>query len=428
VAQDAAVLQGSAAQHAIIEKHLQAGAQIQQFGDGVVITPASSISHPEQAGVTMHTNTKIFFPINVPGPHNANEPAVNAPPFSGYGFETPSSLSCVYQLVARANGCNPNTFHTNTTGGSKALAIVDAFHAPNSRADLVKYSTQFGLPAITAANYVVWYCGSTLASCNQTTPPQYNAGWEGEISLDVQMAHAIAPHAKLFLVEAASNSNTDLFIAVRKASALVAAAGGGQVSMSWGGGESSGETANDAAMATAKVTYFASTGDAPGTNYPSVSTKVVAVGGTSVSRNPVTLSLIEESAWYDAGGGPSQFIARPAFQASVASVVGTKRGVPDVSAVANPRTGVWVYISGQGGWNVFGGTSVASPVFAAIVNNSGHFLASSTAEHNLIYSKLGTAAYHDVTQGICGPYTGYWAKAGYDFCGAVGSPRGKTGQ
>ncbi|MGH9809523.1 MAG: hypothetical protein ACRD9W_20095, partial [Terriglobia bacterium] len=206
LAQSAAVQQNALQRQAIIDAYRQGGALVEERPDSVLITPASSIVRPEDAGRRMHTNTKMLFPIDDLHPHAIN-PAKNQPPFSGYPYETPSSLACLYKLVAQAPGCNPNTFHTNATGGSRAIAIVDAFHAPKVVSDLKHYSAQFGLPAISGANFVVWYCGN-LISCNQTTPPTCTAsmsvcqGWEGEIELDVQMAHAIAPKAKIFLVEA----------------------------------------------------------------------------------------------------------------------------------------------------------------------------------------------------------------------------------
>ena len=124
------------------------------------------------------------------------------PPFPGHNYETPASLACVYGLVAKTAGCNPRTLKTNATGGSKVVAIVDAFDDPTVLSDLKKYSKQFGLPAITAANFQVVYASGSR--------PAYNAGWAQEEGLDVEMAHALAPKAKVILVEAASNSFADL--------------------------------------------------------------------------------------------------------------------------------------------------------------------------------------------------------------------------
>ena len=432
-AQSAALTQNALQRETIINAYRQGGALIEQRPNAVLVTPASSIARPEDAGRRMHTNTKMLFPTDDLHPHAVN-PNKNQPPFSGYPYETPSSLACLYKLVAQTPGCNPNTVRTNTSTGSMAIAIVDAFDAPRARPDLIHYSAQFGLPAITQTNFVVWFCGGTLASCNRNTrptcarPASVCQGWEGEITLDVQIAHAIAPKAKIFLVEAQSDSNADLFVAVQKASALVAAEGGGQVSMSWGGAEFSTETTNDVNMTTPKVTYYASTGDTPGTEYPSVSANVVAVGGTTVVRDPKTFAFIREDTWTEAGQGSSKYIPRPTWQDKIASIVKTKRGVPDVSAIANPDNGVWIYVSTQGGWLIFGGTSVAAPLFASLVNTGAHFRPSTTQEHNAIYARLGSAAYYDVVNGACGTTGRTRAKLGWDFCTGIGSPRGKSGE
>ncbi len=419
-----------AVQQNLIRQHLLNGAQIQQEPEGVLVTPASSIPHPVGSGLN-RTHYKIFFPVKAFDPSNSLN-AAGGPPFSGYNYETPASLACVYALQPVKKACNPNLLGSaaNSKGGTKAVGIVDAYHAPNARTDLNFYSTQFGLPQTNTNTFIIWYCGTTVASCQQTTPPPYDSGWEGEISLDVQMVHAIAPHAKIILVEAHSNSGADLGVAAQKAADLVAAAGGGQVSMSFGHNEYNGDPVGDNPIYTHnKVSFFASTGDAPGVEYPSAATNVIAVGGTSVSRNPKNGNLIGESAWYDAGGGVSAYQPRPAYQDSFSTLLGTHRGVPDVAAVANPRTGVWIYIANQSGWNIFGGTSAASPVMAAIVNVAGHFKTTSTNELTFIYAnRTTTGAYFDVKQGICGPYTGYWAKLGYDLCTGVGSPRGLDGK
>src|SRR2546422_10236220 len=158
-------------------------------------------------------------------------------PVPGFVAETPASLGCVYFLVStRVSGCNPLTATVNPAGGSKVIAIVDAFDDPNAATDLAKFSAQFGLPA---ANF-------SKVFASGTKPPQDpTGGWELEESLDIEWAHAMAPSARIILVEAASNSLTNLLAAETKAATLVAAAGGGEVSNSWGGGEFSGETSLD---------------------------------------------------------------------------------------------------------------------------------------------------------------------------------------
>jgi subtilase family serine protease len=392
-----------------------AGAQ-KLFGRGRVVTPASSIERPGDAGVRAHTHLRMFEPED-------GRPFAG-PPFAGYGYESPQSLACVYGLVTKKAGCNPNNVTAISTGGNRAIGIVDAYHYPTALADLQKFSTQFGLKA--PVLQVVFASG--------VKPPQDpSGGWELEEALDLQWAHAMAPAAKLILVEAASNSFADLLQAEQVASNLVVAAGGGQVSNSWGSSEFSGETAYDSHFTTAGVVYFASSGDSPGPSYPSTSPNVVSAGGTTISRNPTTLNFLYETPWQSAGDGVSAFEPRPHYQNAIQGIVGTKRGTPDLSFDANPETGVWVYattpISGQTGWFIVGGTSLSSPALAGIINVSAKKLASTDAELTLIYGGIGNATFfNDITSGICGPYAGYATATGWDLCTGVGSPKGKLGK
>ncbi len=381
---------------------------------GSIVVPASSHEQPSDVGRRAHTNIRMFVPA---AGFQSPQPMVG-PPFAGYFYETPASIACVYHLVAVVSGCNPNTVTKNPTGGSRAIAVVDAYDDPNAASDLVFFSNQFGLPAATFS--VVFASG---------TRPAGNSGWELEESLDIEWAHAMAPSATLYLVEAASNSFTDLLTAVQKANTLVAAAGGGEVTMSWGGSEFAGETSYDSYFTKSGIVYFASSGDSPGTIYPSTSPNVVSAGGTTLRRNPSTGAFKTESAWTDGGGGPSAFEAIPSYQSVISTIVGGSRGVPDLSADADPNTGVWVYDSGNGGWWIVGGTSVSSPVLAGIINRAGSFATSSSAELTTIYNNMGvTTDYKNTTTGFCGPYMGYSATAGWDFCTGVGSPKTLAGK
>ncbi len=212
--------------------------------DGTVVTPASSVPQPGTEGTTAQTNVHIFVPNGIAAIASAG-PAVG-PPVPGFFYETPASIACVYNLVAAVAGCNPNTVSAVPTGGSRVVAIVDAYNAPNALADLTAFSKQMGLPLPTAATFEVVYA---LANGSQTTTaPPYNSGWEVEESLDIEWSHAMAPSAKIILVEAASNSIADLVGAEDLASKLVAAAGGGEVSNSWGSGEFPTEATYDFAF------------------------------------------------------------------------------------------------------------------------------------------------------------------------------------
>jgi subtilase family serine protease len=391
---------------------MQAFAQAAEH-KGMIVVPSSSVERAGDLGKRAHTNIRMFVPA---GGFRSPRPFAGGPPYSGYFYETPASIGCIYKLTKSVTGCNPNTVTANPTGGSKAIAIVDAYDDPNAASDLANFSTQFGLPA---ATFQVVYASGTK--------PPGDSGWELEESLDIEWAHAMAPSAKIYLVEAASNSFSDLLTAVQVASTDVAVAGGGEVSMSWGGGEFSGETGYDSYFTTSGIVYFASTGDGPGTIYPSVSPDVVAVGGTTLRTNPSTGAFKSEAAWVDGGGGLSFYESRPSYQSVISSIVGSARGVPDVGADADPNTGVWVYDSGNGGWSVVGGTSVASPTMAGIVNRAGSFAASSNSELTTIYNNMATD-FKDTTTGFCGPYMGYSSAKGWDFCTGVGSPKGYAGK
>jgi subtilase family serine protease len=393
--------------------------------------PPSSSANPGDAGVRSHTTIRYI----APGAITA-EPQASGPPFPGFLFETPASLACIYELQFSSAGCNPNIVTANPRGGGRAIAVVDAFDDPNAFIDLQNFSTQFGVEPITPSSFQVVFApagGSTPGSCTAGPAPRpasaAPAGWDVEESLDVQYAHAMAPQAKLYLVEAQTNDDLDLYCAVSVASALVSSAGGGEISMSWGTGEFSAETTVDPIFAQRGVVYFASSGDSPGVIYPSASPNVVSVGGTTLSMNINTGRFEFENTWQDGGGGPSAFEPRPSYQNGIAFIVGPQRGTPDIAANANLNTGVWVLdtlVFGPGSWFIVGGTSVASPVMAGIVNGANSFAASSQAELTKMYSN--PFAFNDIVFGNCGPYNGTFAGFGWDFCTGLGSPDGYAGK
>jgi hypothetical protein len=210
--------------------------------------PPSSVSTAGDAGSLAHTYLQIL-------DSSANftaTPQVTGPPFSGLFYQTPASIACVYGLQPAVAGCNPNVVSSNPSGGSKAVAVVDAYDYTTAFADLQYFSTQFGLTPITASTFqVVFAPHGTLppGACTgpATKPPSAKGtGWDVEESLDIEWAHAMAPGATVYLVEAQSNSLLDLFCAVTVAGNIANAAGGGEVSMSWGSGEFSAETLGDA--------------------------------------------------------------------------------------------------------------------------------------------------------------------------------------
>ncbi len=269
---------------------------------------------------------------------------------------------------------------------------------------------------------------------DRKTQPSLSAPWGETLSLDIEWAHAMAPYAKIYLVEASSSSLSALMKAESVAASLVAGAGGGEVTNSWSSGEFSSETSYDSNFSHPGVVYFGSAGDKAGAlGYPSVSPNVVSAGGTSVQRDSqgnFTGEVVWNNQYGGTGGGSSVYEPRPGYQDGIVGIVGSHRGTPDFSFDADPGTGVSVYDStpcqGQSGWLVFGGTSVSSPALAGIVNAGGHLYASSDIELSTLYSNLGNGSdFRDITSGTCGSHA---AGTGWDFCTGVGSNVGLAGK
>ena len=396
-------------------------------GQGHVVIPQSNQHTAADAGIRSHTNLRIFVPDTPITPDEL-------PPFSGYAYETPASLACIYGLVPATPGCNPNTTTANPSGGSQSIAIIDAYDYPTAASDLAIFSAQFGLPA---ANLTVVYASGAEPAQDPT------GGWELEESLDIEMAHAMAPYAHIYLVEANSNYNSDLYPAVQVGANLISCGqttcphgghGRGEVTMGWGTPEFSGEGSADYLFDHHGVVYFAAAGDDPGTFYPCASPNVVCVGGTNTARSIFTGNFLYEVAEQDTGGGFSYYEPRPFYQNRIKDVVGPTRGVPDVAFDGNPNTGAWIYDSneyegGPGGWFIVGGTSLGSPSVAGIVNSAGHFYDSSFAELETIYShSFESSDFTDIWRGYCGPYVTFAATPGWDSCTGVGSPFGYRGK
>jgi len=262
--------------------------------------PDSSAEKP--GGLRAHTNIRYLTWQGVPA-----TPEASGPPYPGYFYESPASIACIYGLQPQVPGCNPNVVSANPAGGGRAIAIVDAYDDPDAHADLSIFSAQFGVEPIGSPSFTVVYApfgGTSPGSCTgSATKPAVDptGGWELEESLDIEMAHSMAPAAKLYLVEAQSNAWADLLCAVTVAGKLVAKAGGGEVSMSWGAGEPAyfsaqypKQTSMDPVFTQRGVVYFASAGDSPGTLFPSTSPNVVSAGGTTLSTDATTGDFLVE--------------------------------------------------------------------------------------------------------------------------------------
>ncbi|MFI0722049.1 carboxypeptidase regulatory-like domain-containing protein [Streptomyces sp. NPDC021224] len=320
---------------------------------------------------------------------------------NGYG---PADLLSAYDLPAGG-------------GRGATVAIVDAFDAPTAEADLAVYRAQFGLPALQPGQFTKV---DQRGSRNHYPAP--DAGWATEIALDLDMVSAIAPEADILLVEADSAAFGDLAAAVDEAAAL----GATYISNSYGGPENSTE----ADLATAHydhpgVAVVASTGDdGYGVQFPAAAPAVTAVGGTALIRDAGSARGWSEKAWSGAGSGCSAYVPKPSFQTDGGC---PRRAVADISAVADPHTGVAVYDtygSSGDGWAQYGGTSVAAPVVAAVYALAGP-IASNARPNTFPYARTGDL--NDVVSGSNGSCTTAYlctAGPGYDGPTGLGTPNG----
>jgi len=387
---------------------------------GIIMSAGSYLSSgsaQEQQTGTFH-GRKIIFPqssIPRPGHINTNYFIVGSREFTPQpppDAETPGSLACVYQLVSGPKGCPIATSTNVPTGGVGAIAIVDAGYYPSAASDLHAFSAQFGLPD---ADFEQVFADGTQ-------PPVYQ-DWEVEEALDIEWAHAMAPKAKLFLVESVEVNTDPTWQAVAVAGKLVAQNGGGVVSMSWGIPEFPTELKYDKYFTAPGVVYFASSGDSGlgVSSHPTASPNVVSVGGTYFNRDGNGNFLNEQ--YYTGGGGGdiSPYEPRPAYQNIISNLVGNFRGYPDV---ASDFCCAAIYLEG---WGEVGGTSWSSPTFAGIVDAAGRPVKSSYGALNQLYQLYGKGlaynhGYYDVTTGDSRCTTGW------DLCTGIGSPRTYKGK
>jgi hypothetical protein len=356
----------------------------------------------------------------------------------------PAQIRAAYSLPAL-------TAAANQLGAGQTIYIVDAFDHPNAFADLNAFSTKFGLP--TCTNVVVTSLplpapqtgctfvkvAATAAGTIASTLPKYDAGWSTEISMDVQWAHAMAPLARIVLIEAADANSGNLIGAINLANAM----GPGVVSMSFGTNEGSWTPSVDAAFTGAGMTYAASTGDnGSAVSWPAVSTNVLAIGGTSLTYNGSTAR--SEMAWSGTGGGISAYTAMPTYQVgfSVAGqpATGKRRAVADVAFNADPQTGQYVAVTAPGGatqWYGAGGTSVSAPQWAGIIAIANAMRASNGLPtlgltHPVLYNKISavsanyTGSFADVAAGSNGTCAACFSTGGYDTPTGLGTPKVST--
>jgi hypothetical protein len=331
----------------------------------------------------------------------------------GYG---PADLQSAYCLAA-----------ASAAGGTgQTVAVVDAYDDPKAQSDLGIYRSTFALAPCTAANG----CFSKVNEFGKPSPlptTDPSGGWEAEESLDLDMVSAVCPNCKILFVEAVSDNNTDLYTAEDTAARL----GANEISNSWNGSEYASEVNGEVYFNHPGVMITVASGDNaynnPNEGYPATSRYVTAVGGTTLAP---TGSSWQETVWPDTGSRCSSYISQPSWQQNLGSSDTSKcrmRIDNDVAAVADPNTGVATFDSfggskGCSAWCISGGTSVATPIIAAVYALAGN--GASLTYGSYSYSHAGSL--FDVTSGSNGGCGNYLcnAEAGYDAPTGNGTPNG----
>ncbi|KPC53733.1 S53 family peptidase [Amantichitinum ursilacus] len=363
----------------------------------------------------------------------------------------PAQIRAAYGMSALSTSTSGlSTAQAAALGAGQTIYIVDAQHDPNAAAELATFNQKFALPTCTtkaiAATTALPLATASASACEfsvvyttasgtmTATAPAYNSGWATEIALDVQWAHAIAPLARIVLLEAPDASLNSLLGAVKVANAM----GPGVVSMSFGANEGNWTSSVDSAFTVNKMTYLAATGDSgAAVSWPAVSSNVVAVGGTSLTWSGT--GSRSESAWSGTGGGVSAYVSTPAYQNNKVPGLGTPahRSVADVAFNADPYTGQYVAVLAPGAttasWVSAGGTSLSTPQWAGLITVANALRAAGSkaplgAPHTALYQQIGAVAgtyasvFADITKGSDGTCSTCVAKAGYDTVSGLGTP------
>jgi subtilase family serine protease len=308
-------------------------------------------------------------------------------------------------------------------GYGQTIAIVNAYDHPNIEKDLEVFNTTFGITPCTTANG----CFTKIYSTGQQPPA--NAVWAIETALDVEWAHAMAPKAKIMLVEVPTAGMNELMVGIQ----LAIQKGANVISMSWGTYEFNGEQNYDKYFNVSKVSFVAASGDwGTGGIYPAASPYVLSVGGTRLTLDS-SGKVLSETAWAGSGGAISKFEKMPAYQTTygLPNNPAGMRGFPDVSYNGDPVSGVPVYSTAPGqnnsGWLRVGGTSAGSPQWAGLVadaNALGKMVMDGAQPALYAAAKSNYASYYrDITSGSngsCGAIC--TASRGYDYVTGLGSP------
>ncbi|MFJ9117559.1 S8 family serine peptidase [Streptomyces sp. NPDC102394] len=432
--------------------------------------------HIARTGLGVAATTAVAaLAVSAPGtaapaavPHTLAVPAVAghtlvhgvSSPLTSEQCQTKWHINCYTPLQYRTAYDLDALYRKGVTGKGRTIVIVDSYGSPTVQHDLDVYSKQFGLPS-TKVKVVKWGHVPAFDPKNSDM-----TGWAGETTLDVEMAHAVAPAAKIVVVETAvseTEGTTGLPEMMDAEKYLIDHNVGDVISQSFGATENTFPGFGKGDFSSIKklryafqdanrkhVTVLAASGDGGATDmkldgktyydkrvnsWPSSDPLVTSIGGTQLHLNDKGERVKPDSVYNDygaGGGGQSHVFTRPSFQNGVKSKVGARRGTPDISMSAAVNGGAWIYSSYDPtavGWDVSGGTSEATPLFAGVVA-----LADQAAGHrvgNIQQALYGLYAHHakangvvDVNDGTNNSYhgvTGYKAVNGYDLATGVGT-------
>ena len=417
------------------------------------------------ATATTHNATSTVATPASPIPAIASSPRINLDvptPLTTAQCMARINVRCYSPLQYQAAYDLKPLYDHGITGAGRTIVIVDSFGSPTISHDLAVFDRQWGLPNPPALN--VYKIGDV---------PTFNPnnasmrGWAAETTLDVEYAHSVAPGATIDLVKTpvAETEGVQGFPQIMNAENDMISLGQGDViSQSFGATENTFpgfaqhnyqsllnlRYAFENAYAH-NVTVLASSGDNGATDselngstlypqkvnsWPSSDPLVTSVGGTELYLSASGARISQDTAWNDgygaSGGGVSGIFPRPAFQNGVASVVRSQRGTPDISMSAAVSGAVWVYSSyrpGSVGWQLYGGTSEATPLFAGIValadQVAGHRLGNiNAALYNLAeQNDPASTGIISVTKGdnSFGGVPGYRATPGYNLATGWGT-------
>jgi subtilase family serine protease len=421
-------------------------------------------------GLTSSLGRSVLGPRFRPPPGVGHVPSLDPP--TEEQCEATMHVPCYGPTQLEAAYDERPLFARGVTGAGTTIVIVDSFGAPTIASNLATFDDSFGLRPPPSFR-IIQPVGPVTFNPTTTTM----LGWAGETTLDVEYSHAIAPGANILLVETPTSETegvTGFPTIVAAENYVIDHHLGDVISQSFGTAEEDFASpttllALRSAYVNAQaqgVTVLAAAGDTgastttvtgknftyPVVGWPASDPLVTAVGGTQLDLKPTGARVRPDQVWNDTydplvvgpqpvpfatGGGVSSVFSRPSYQDGEEAVVGSQRGIPDISMSAACSAPVLTYGSIDGrdaGWTVVCGTSEASPLFAGIVA-----LADQEAHHSLGFinpalyamSAAGAPGIVDVTKGnnsvsfyqtgVLHNVTGYAAHRGYNLACGVGT-------